>query len=154
MQLPYVTEEECVGEDDDEEEEFDGMETSEEEEQPTVTQPPLVDDQFTGDDATMEEDTEEHNLEAKLDAKFAMLDPKLDAQLEEELSRAVPEIGRGMDKRDTLRQTRVKGRCLALIAEAHSSMRDYIVGTVSETSFIELKRRGFGICFLLLLVWV
>ncbi|GLT98389.1 hypothetical protein SLE2022_158960 [Rubroshorea leprosula] len=31
MQLPYVTEEECVGEDDDEEEEFDGTETSEEE---------------------------------------------------------------------------------------------------------------------------
>ncbi|GLU10523.1 hypothetical protein SLE2022_273170 [Rubroshorea leprosula] len=31
MQLPYVTEEECVGEDDDEEEKFDGTETSEEE---------------------------------------------------------------------------------------------------------------------------
>ncbi|GLT29799.1 hypothetical protein SLA2020_046430 [Shorea laevis] len=31
MQLPYVAEEECVGEDDDEEEEFDGMETSKEE---------------------------------------------------------------------------------------------------------------------------
>ncbi|GLT26241.1 hypothetical protein SLA2020_013230 [Shorea laevis] len=31
MQLPYVTEEKCVGEDDDEKEEFDGMETSEEE---------------------------------------------------------------------------------------------------------------------------
>ncbi|GLT37119.1 hypothetical protein SLA2020_114540 [Shorea laevis] len=31
MQLPYVAEEECVGEDDDEEEEFDGTETSEEE---------------------------------------------------------------------------------------------------------------------------
>ncbi|GLT30327.1 hypothetical protein SLA2020_051310 [Shorea laevis] len=31
MQLPYVTKEECVGEDDDEEEEFDGTETSEEE---------------------------------------------------------------------------------------------------------------------------
>ncbi|GLT87526.1 hypothetical protein SLE2022_056050 [Rubroshorea leprosula] len=30
MQLPYMAEEECVGEDDDEEEEFDGMETSEE----------------------------------------------------------------------------------------------------------------------------
>ncbi|GLU13196.1 hypothetical protein SLE2022_298410 [Rubroshorea leprosula] len=31
MQLPYVAEEECVGEDDDEEEEFDETETSEEE---------------------------------------------------------------------------------------------------------------------------
>ncbi|GKV01737.1 hypothetical protein SLEP1_g14272 [Rubroshorea leprosula] len=110
MQLPYVAEEECVGEDDDEEEEFDGTETSKEEvpnyltenirrdtrdassrqqvdpegepqrplrrlirgprkEQPTVTQPPLDDDQYTGDDATMEEDTEERNLEAELDGR-------------------------------------------------------------------------------------
>ncbi|GKV00760.1 hypothetical protein SLEP1_g13397 [Rubroshorea leprosula] len=145
MQLPYVTEEECVGEDDDEEEEFDGTETSEEEvlnyltensrliqrenhrghfvvlfgglvglflhsssclatqlqqEQPTVTQPPLADDQFTGDDATMEEDTEKCNLEVELEAEYAVLDPELDAQLEEELSRAVPKTGRGMDKED------------------------------------------------------
>ncbi|GKV00504.1 hypothetical protein SLEP1_g13180 [Rubroshorea leprosula] len=65
-------------------------------EQPTVTQPPLADDQFTGDDATMEEDTEKRNLEAE----YAVLDPELDAQLEEELSRAVPKTGRGMDKGD------------------------------------------------------
>ncbi|GKV07187.1 hypothetical protein SLEP1_g18986 [Rubroshorea leprosula] len=69
-------------------------------EQPTVTQPPLADDQFTGDDATMEEDTEECNLEVELDAVYVVLDPELDAQLEEELSRAVPKIGRGMDKGD------------------------------------------------------
>ncbi|GKV41097.1 hypothetical protein SLEP1_g48676 [Rubroshorea leprosula] len=116
-------------------------------EQPTITQSPLDDDQYTDDDATMEEDTEEHgcqnrvlnrqivrfynfrygfrvksmlksesheirrrnqcNLEAELDAEFAMLDaefamldPELDAQLEEELSRAVLKIGRGMDKGD------------------------------------------------------
>ncbi|GKV43375.1 hypothetical protein SLEP1_g50673 [Rubroshorea leprosula] len=69
-------------------------------EQPTVTQPPLADDQFTGDDATMEEDTEECNLEAELDAEYAVLDLELDAQLEEELSRAVSKIGRGMDKGD------------------------------------------------------
>ncbi|GKV05134.1 hypothetical protein SLEP1_g17175 [Rubroshorea leprosula] len=152
MQLPYVTEEECVGEDDDEEEEFDGTETLEEEvsnyltesdnmrrgtrgasssrqqvdlegepqrsfrhlirgphrtfptklqqEQPTITQPPLADDQFTGDDATMEEDTEMRNLEVELDAKYVMLDPKLDAQLEEELSHVVLKTGRGMDKGD------------------------------------------------------
>ncbi|GKU98663.1 hypothetical protein SLEP1_g11636 [Rubroshorea leprosula] len=49
---------------------------------------------------TMEEDTEERNLEAKLDAEFAVLDLELDAQLEEELSRAVPETGRGLDKGD------------------------------------------------------
>ncbi|GLT76360.1 hypothetical protein SLA2020_480280 [Shorea laevis] len=48
----------------------------------------------------MEEDIEERNLEAELDAEFAVLDPKLDAQLEEELSRAVPKIGCGMDKGD------------------------------------------------------
>ncbi|GLT37783.1 hypothetical protein SLA2020_120810 [Shorea laevis] len=48
-------------------------------EQPTVTQPPLDDDQYPGDDATMEEDIEERNLEAELDAKFAMLDLELDA---------------------------------------------------------------------------
>ncbi|GKV25042.1 hypothetical protein SLEP1_g34550 [Rubroshorea leprosula] len=48
----------------------------------------------------MEEDTEERNLEAKLDAEFAVLDPELDAQLEEELSRVVPKTGRGMDKGD------------------------------------------------------
>ncbi|GKV41967.1 hypothetical protein SLEP1_g49432 [Rubroshorea leprosula] len=58
-------------------------------EQPTITQPPLANDQFTGDDATMDEDTEERNLEAELDAEYAVLDPKLDTQLEEELSRAV-----------------------------------------------------------------
>ncbi|GKU93197.1 hypothetical protein SLEP1_g6807 [Rubroshorea leprosula] len=86
MQLPYVVEEECVGENDDEEEEFDGTETSEEE--------------YPGDDATMEEDTEEHDLEAEFDAEFAVLDPELDAQLEEELSRVVPKTGRGMDKGD------------------------------------------------------
>ncbi|GKU89835.1 hypothetical protein SLEP1_g3921 [Rubroshorea leprosula] len=100
MQLPYVAEEECVGEDDDEEEEFDGTETSEEEEQPTVTQPPLDDNQYTSDDATMEEDTKEHNLEAELDAEFVVLDPKLDAKLEEELSCAVSKTRRGMDKGD------------------------------------------------------
>ncbi|GKV43131.1 hypothetical protein SLEP1_g50464 [Rubroshorea leprosula] len=48
-------------------------------EQPTVTQPPLDNDQYTGDDATMEEDTEERNLEAELDVEFAVLDPELDA---------------------------------------------------------------------------
>ncbi|GKU89701.1 hypothetical protein SLEP1_g3804 [Rubroshorea leprosula] len=69
-------------------------------EQPTVTQPPLNDDQHTSDDATMEEDTEECNLEAELDGEFVVLDPELDAQLEEELSRAVPKTGRGMDKGD------------------------------------------------------
>ncbi|GLT92957.1 hypothetical protein SLE2022_107670 [Rubroshorea leprosula] len=69
-------------------------------EQPTVTQPPLADDQFTGDDATMEEVAEERNLEAELEAEYAVLDPELDAQLEEELSRAVPKTGRGMDKGD------------------------------------------------------
>ncbi|GKV21705.1 hypothetical protein SLEP1_g31658 [Rubroshorea leprosula] len=69
-------------------------------EQPTVTQPPLADDQFTSDDATMEEDTEEHNLEAELDAEFALLDPELDAQLEEELSHAIPKTRCGMDKGD------------------------------------------------------
>ncbi|GKU94397.1 hypothetical protein SLEP1_g7898 [Rubroshorea leprosula] len=69
-------------------------------ERPTVTQPPLDNDQYTGDDATMEEDTKERNLEAELDAKFAVLDPELDAQLEEELSRVVPKTRRGMDKGD------------------------------------------------------
>ncbi|GLU07788.1 hypothetical protein SLE2022_247350 [Rubroshorea leprosula] len=48
----------------------------------------------------MEEDAEECNLEAGLDAKFAVLDPKLDAQLEEELSHAVLKIRHGMDKED------------------------------------------------------
>ncbi|GLT87366.1 hypothetical protein SLE2022_054540 [Rubroshorea leprosula] len=48
----------------------------------------------------MEEDTEEHNLEAELDAEFSMLDPELDAQLEKELSHAVSETRRGMDNRD------------------------------------------------------
>ncbi|GKV49689.1 hypothetical protein SLEP1_g56427 [Rubroshorea leprosula] len=136
MQLSYVAQEECVGEDDDEEEEFDGTETSEEEVPNYLTEsdtaaaqfepasctaaalhfdstshttttgathcysPPLDDDQYPGDDATMEEDTEEHNLEAELDTEFAMLDPKLDIQLEKELSRAVPKTGRGMDKGD------------------------------------------------------
>ncbi|GKU89957.1 hypothetical protein SLEP1_g4025 [Rubroshorea leprosula] len=69
-------------------------------EQPIITQPPLDDDQYTDDDATMEEDTKERNLEAELDAEFAMLDPELDAQLEEKLSRAVPKTRRGMDKGD------------------------------------------------------
>ncbi|GKV34428.1 hypothetical protein SLEP1_g42803 [Rubroshorea leprosula] len=100
MQLPYVADEECVGEDDDQEEEFDGMKTSEKEEQPTITQPPLDDDQYTGDDATMEEDTEERNLEVELDVEFAVLDPELDAQLEEELSCVVPKTRCGMDKGD------------------------------------------------------
>ncbi|GKV22362.1 hypothetical protein SLEP1_g32242 [Rubroshorea leprosula] len=69
-------------------------------EQPTVTQPPLADDQFIGDDATMEEENIECNLEAELEAEYDVLDPKLDAQLEEKLSRAVPKTGRGMDKGD------------------------------------------------------
>ncbi|GKV27942.1 hypothetical protein SLEP1_g37053 [Rubroshorea leprosula] len=69
-------------------------------EQPTVTQSRVDDDQYPGDDATMEEDTEKRNLEAELDAEFAVLDPELDAQLEDELSRAVPKTGRGMDKGD------------------------------------------------------
>ncbi|GKV31745.1 hypothetical protein SLEP1_g40413 [Rubroshorea leprosula] len=101
MQLPYVAGEECVGEDDDEKEEFDGTETSEEEqEQPTITQRPLDDDQYPSDDATMEEDIEERNLEAELDVEFVVLDPELDAQLEEELSRAILKTECGMDKGD------------------------------------------------------
>ncbi|GKU93208.1 hypothetical protein SLEP1_g6817 [Rubroshorea leprosula] len=48
----------------------------------------------------MEKDTKEHNLEVELDAEFAVLDLELDAQLEEELSCAIPKIGRGMDKGD------------------------------------------------------
>ncbi|GLT86823.1 hypothetical protein SLE2022_049370 [Rubroshorea leprosula] len=48
----------------------------------------------------MEEDIEELNLEAELDVEFAVLDPELDVQLEEELSHAIPKTGRGMDKGD------------------------------------------------------
>ncbi|GLT87380.1 hypothetical protein SLE2022_054660 [Rubroshorea leprosula] len=48
----------------------------------------------------MEEDTEECNLEVKLDAEFVVLDPELDAQLEDELSRAVLKTRHGMDKGD------------------------------------------------------
>ncbi|GKV19707.1 hypothetical protein SLEP1_g29932 [Rubroshorea leprosula] len=70
-------------------------------EQPTVTQLPLDDDQYTGDDATMEEDTEERTLEADLDAEFAVLDPELDTQLEEALSRAILKTGRDKDKGDS-----------------------------------------------------
>ncbi|GKU96333.1 hypothetical protein SLEP1_g9582 [Rubroshorea leprosula] len=54
----------------------------------------------------MEEDTEERNLEAKLDAEFAMLDPELDAQLEEELSHVVPKTGHGMHKGDDARESK------------------------------------------------
>ncbi|GLU21465.1 hypothetical protein SLE2022_376030 [Rubroshorea leprosula] len=48
----------------------------------------------------MEEDAEECNLEAELDAKFTMLDYELDAQLEEELSHAITKTRLGMDKGD------------------------------------------------------
>ncbi|GKV47957.1 hypothetical protein SLEP1_g54805 [Rubroshorea leprosula] len=46
----------------------------------------------------MEEEAEERNLEVELDAEFGVLDSKLDAQLEEELSHVVPKTGCGMDK--------------------------------------------------------
>ncbi|GKV13499.1 hypothetical protein SLEP1_g24499 [Rubroshorea leprosula] len=48
----------------------------------------------------MEEEAEERNLEVELDAEFGVLDPELDAQLEEELPHVVPKTSRGMGKGD------------------------------------------------------
>ncbi|GKV05564.1 hypothetical protein SLEP1_g17561 [Rubroshorea leprosula] len=79
---------------------FTQLPTHHQQEQPTVTQPTFDNDQYHGDDATMEEDTKEHNLEVELDVEFAVLDPELDAQLEEKLSHAIPKTRRGMDKGD------------------------------------------------------
>ncbi|GKV21414.1 hypothetical protein SLEP1_g31397 [Rubroshorea leprosula] len=81
MQLPYVFDSAAVG-------------------ATHYYQPPLDDDQYPGDDAIIEEDIEERNLEAELDAEFVVLDPELDAQLEEELSCAVLKTRGGMDKGD------------------------------------------------------
>ncbi|GKV15788.1 hypothetical protein SLEP1_g26539 [Rubroshorea leprosula] len=70
----------------------------------------------------MKEDIEERNLEAELDAEFTMLDLELDAQLEEELSRAVLKTGRGMDKGDDAPADPSQRKGLALITEAHSAI--------------------------------
>ncbi|GKV13516.1 hypothetical protein SLEP1_g24516 [Rubroshorea leprosula] len=107
----------------------------------------------------MEEDIEECNLEAKLDVEFAVLDPELDVQLKEEISRAVSKIGHGMDKGDDALVNLSQRKVLSLNHRGTFSHErgpiigkkmmlvcikfgDYIVGTVSEMSFIELERRG------------